>query len=271
MTLALSHTPSTDPLPFLCAGEGPNVLLLHGCPGSMFSWRSNIARLAKDHRVYALDLNHLFGVGATRSLQDHARSIHRFMIRAQIQEARVVGHSMGAGVGIHLAAMAPQRVAALTLLGSLGLTPHMALTLCQLPGIATLVSALGPRMPGPIQAWLSRVFLMTLYNGSGPQASPEALREQSDLIAPGALQTTLFTARAANLKALRAACRQVQAPSLILHGTEDHLVSADRALELLENMNRAQLALIDGAGHMLHIEQAEEVNARLLKFWKQAT
>ena len=36
--------------------SGPPVLLLHGYPQHWYAWRHVIADLARDHRVYALDL-----------------------------------------------------------------------------------------------------------------------------------------------------------------------------------------------------------------------
>ena len=44
------------PLPMGAGTHGPPVLLIHGFGASAYHWRYNIPFLAKNHRVYAIDL-----------------------------------------------------------------------------------------------------------------------------------------------------------------------------------------------------------------------
>jgi len=103
---------------------GVPVLLLHGSPGSA----SNFDELgpllaARGRRVIAVDLP---GFGdSTRDVRDysilaHARGVLALMDALGLPRAHVLGWSQGGGVAIHMADLAPQRVASLALLGSIG-------------------------------------------------------------------------------------------------------------------------------------------------------
>ena len=49
------HLPSGR-LAYICRGQGPAVLLLHGLGSSSLDWQPQIEHLARHFRVYALDL-----------------------------------------------------------------------------------------------------------------------------------------------------------------------------------------------------------------------
>ncbi len=102
----------------------PSVLLLHGSPGS----GSNFERMgpllaAAGYDVIAPDLPG-FGGSTERipsySIIAHARAMHALLDSLEIERAHVVGWSQGGGVALHMADLAPERVASLTLMASIG-------------------------------------------------------------------------------------------------------------------------------------------------------
>jgi pimeloyl-ACP methyl ester carboxylesterase len=89
-------------------GEGDPVLLVHGFPGNSFTWRRLAPALARDHRVYVVDL---LGFGASEqydgqnvSLTAQTDFVTDFLSHVQVVRPVVVAHDAGAPVvlGAHL-------------------------------------------------------------------------------------------------------------------------------------------------------------------------
>jgi pimeloyl-ACP methyl ester carboxylesterase len=58
----------------------------------------------------------------------------------------------------------------------------------------------------------------------------------------------------------------ISAPTLVIHGSEDRLVPPSNARALAEAIPGARLRILEGAGHLVFIERAEEVNREVLTF-----
>src|SRR5207248_1695549 len=95
---------------FVEMGEGPLLLLLHGFPESWWSWRHQIAPLAKaGYRVVAPDQR---GYGGTDKqgpydLDTLAGDAAALVRALGAEKADVIGHDWGGMVAWHLAAMRP--------------------------------------------------------------------------------------------------------------------------------------------------------------------
>lgn len=100
-------------------GNGPAVVLIHGCPFSSFVWREVIARLRGDYRCIAPDL---LGLGDTdappdadTSVRAQARMIVALLDVLGLEKVHVIGHDQGGAIAEVLAADHPERVGALVL------------------------------------------------------------------------------------------------------------------------------------------------------------
>lgn len=102
------------------AGDGPDVVLIHGLTGDLSIWflSRTLDALAKNFRATAYDLR---GHGYTDAPEtgytslDHARDLLALLDELEIDRARLVGHSFGAVIAAHAAVIAPERVDALIL------------------------------------------------------------------------------------------------------------------------------------------------------------
>ena len=105
-------------------GQGPPILLLHGAPQSMISWRLVAPELARDHTVVVTDLR---GYGDSSKPPDgdnHANYSKRAMALDQVevmqqfgfQKFALIGHDRGGRVGHRLALDHPDRVTRLAVL-----------------------------------------------------------------------------------------------------------------------------------------------------------
>lgn len=103
-------------------GSGPDVILLHGVTSSLALWYGGVlTELAKHYRVTAYDLrghglSEITPTGyTTRDMVDDLRAL---MDHAGIASARMVGHSFGGCIAMHMALRHPERVEAVVLLDS---------------------------------------------------------------------------------------------------------------------------------------------------------
>ena len=100
-------------------GDGPPLLLLHGCPFSKFVWRNVIHRLSDRFRCVAPDLlglgNTETDAGADWSLPAQADAIIGLLDRLGLGRVAIVGHDQGGAIAQLIAIHHPDRVSALVL------------------------------------------------------------------------------------------------------------------------------------------------------------
>lgn len=96
-------------------GEGPPLLLLHGCPFSAIEWSAITPELAKHHRVIAPDL---LGLGDTpvRLDEDYrlphdVEMVRQLLDHYGIERAPFVGHDHGGATVLLLMNADPERIA----------------------------------------------------------------------------------------------------------------------------------------------------------------
>jgi pimeloyl-ACP methyl ester carboxylesterase len=94
-------------------GRGRPVIFIHGWLGSWRYWMPTMEEVARTHRAYALDL---WGFGDSDKIihnyeiTDYMTLIAAFMGEMGIRSAPIVGHDLGATIGIELAVTESRRV-----------------------------------------------------------------------------------------------------------------------------------------------------------------
>lgn len=61
---------------------------------------------------------------------------------------------------------------------------------------------------------------------------------------------------------------EIFSPTLVVHGAEDRYMPLANAVALAESIPNTKLRVLDGAGHLVFIEQAKEVNKEIIAFLK---
>lgn len=99
---------------YLDEGEGEPVILLHGCPFSVYEWREVVPLLARHFRVIAPDL---LGLGDTPvrlnddyRLPQEVSMVIELMGRLGIRSARFIGHDHGGAIVQLLMQHDPNRI-----------------------------------------------------------------------------------------------------------------------------------------------------------------
>jgi 3-oxoadipate enol-lactonase len=242
--------------------DGPPVLLLQGLGADARGWALQRIPLGRRHRVIAVDNR---GVGGSAnaprpySLEQMADDAVAVLDAEGIERAHVVGASMGGVLAQILAVRYPHRVRSLVLACTACRHHEWRRELLQewgddvrvggMGGLGTdgLRWLIGPRLHRRFGVWLNLMARILL------QAQPENFAAQVAAIleAPDELRFELV---------------HVDAPALVITGSQDLLTPVGDAEELTELLPRARLEELRGAGHALMVEAPNAFNRALLNF-----
>lgn len=114
---------TSDRLSVEVVGQGPDVILIPGLASSREVWRATADRLKASHRVHLVQLAGFAGEpwshGDGPFLQPVVDELDRYIRQQGLNRPAVIGHSMGALVGLRLAQAHPDAVGRLMSVDSL--------------------------------------------------------------------------------------------------------------------------------------------------------
>jgi len=200
------------------------VVLLHGSPGQKENFRYLAPALSRNRRVIALDLPGFGNSSLTipdYSFRAHARYVLEMLDNLGISKAHFVGFSMGGGVVLNIADIAPQRVASITMISAISVQEMELLGDYHLNHAVHALQLAG--------LWIIRDFVPDFgYLGDTRRA-----------IAYG---RNFYDS---DQRPLREILLKYNEPMLILHGREDELVPVEAAIEDSRLVPQSQLRLYD--------------------------
>ncbi|PWC33886.1 alpha/beta fold hydrolase [Azospirillum sp. TSO35-2] len=253
------------PLTYLEAGEangGTPLLVLHGLFGSARNWQTLARRFAESRRVYALDLRNHGGApwDDGMSYPEMADDVLRFLDDRGFARATVVGHSMGGKTAMALALAHPERVERLVVVD---IAP-VAYTHTHAPFVAAMKAA---RLDGCTRRPEVEAQLV--------EAVPEApLR--SFLMQNLVMENGVFSWRI-NLDAIGAGMAgligfpdfgdaRYEGPTLFIGGGASDYIQPQHHAAIRHHFPKADIRMIEGAGHWLHAERPDEFAALIEGF-----
>ncbi|MCX6039010.1 MAG: alpha/beta fold hydrolase [Chloroflexi bacterium] len=229
----------------------PPLVLIHGAGGDLLSWPPEIRRLA-DVRVFTLDLpGHGKSEGpGCQSVVDYADSVVGFMNAAGLSRAVFVGHALGGAIALALAIDHPECVAGIGLISTGPRLPIATSVLENAANPATFILA--------VQSLQELMHI--------PQAS-KYLKDQT-FRHLSSIRPTLFHGdlRACDQFDVTTRLDAIRTPVLVLCGTDDQLTPRRYSESLAGQIHGAALQTIDGAGHLVMLEQPRRVSALLSVF-----
>lgn len=258
------------------AGSGPPLLLIHGFMGYSFSWRFNMASLAKDFSVYAMDLP---GCGfserpncAECTLTGDAAGVLQFMERLGIENADIVGSSRGGGLTILLAALAARsnqlhRIRRLVLVSPINPWSSHGKVLARL--LATTLGGIYVVHVQPRLKIIAKRYFKALY-GDPARVSPGTFEGYTaGTEPPGSFEhlSRILRSWHDDLDAIHQALGEVSGmPILLLWGSRDRAVYPSSIHQLQRQLKNSALVIFPGAGHLPYEEVPEEFNRVLCDF-----
>lgn len=237
-------------------GSGPPVVFLSGLGYASWCWKEIVARLLNEWSCISIDNR---GTGRSDkpagpySIQQFADDTARVMEALDVSQAHVVGHSMGGYIALTLALTHPEIAATLTLIGTSAGGPSSL-----------------PVPAGTQDAWAAAA-------GAGPEAF--ARQTMPLAFSPGWVEghgerfESILAERLREPTPPRAwadqysACvdyvergievAEIQAPTLVVHGTADRIVPYENGKRLAQLLPRARLIALEGKGHLPFLEDSD--------------
>jgi pimeloyl-ACP methyl ester carboxylesterase len=229
----------------------PAVILIHGAGGNHLYWPPEIRRLA-GQRIYAIDLpGHGKSTGIGRqSVADYAHCVLDFMDGLKLRKAIFVGHSMGAAIALELALSSSRRTLGVALLAS---AAHLRVAPELLEKTSTPAT-----FPLAVQL-LNDLAFGAETNARLKEISIQRMAEvrssvlHGDFLACDAFDATARIAR-------------VKTPTLIVCGANDKMTPRHYSQLLHQKIKKSLLHSVEGAGHMVMLENPPVV-ANVLKLF----
>ncbi len=260
-------------------GDGPVLLLVHGLGGSHLNWLSVAPKLAEHHRVYALDLPG-FGrsplAGRPSAIAANVDLLTRVIARLSDGPIALMGNSMGGLLALGVAAVHPNLVKLLALVDPAvpapgGFRPRLDrvtrtfLVAAFMPRwgaqrLGRAVAALGPE---------SLVYETLRLCSADPSRIEQAVVDahialEAERLAQPGWQESFYAAARSLVRVLalkRQVTRWVQsvvAPTLLLQGGEDRLVSVESTRLVASRRPDWEYHEFAGVGHVPMLEAPAE-------------
>ena len=232
----------------------PPVLVLHGAGGSHLSWPPQIRRL-NGQRMFTLDLpGHGKSQGIGRQdIAEYGKAVIEFMKALRLSAVVLVGFSMGSAIALSLALQYPKRVLALGLMGS-GAKMRVS------TGTLELASN-----PSTFQSAVETVVENSYSSGIDPRIKELAVQQMAET-----RQAVLYgDFLACDEFDVMERVNKIHVPTLIISGSADRMTPPNRSEFLRDQIEGAQLHIVEGAGHMVMIERPDEVAGLLSEFLDQ--
>ena len=257
------------------AGSGPPLLLLHGITSGSATWKDVIPQLAEHYTVIAPDL---LGHGQSAkplgdySLGAYASGVRDLLGLLGVQDATVVGHSLGGGVAMQFAYLFPERCNRLVLVASGGLGREVSplLRAAALPGAEYVLPLI---VSEPVRNIGNAVGRLLQKSGvKTPTDVEEMWRGFSSLGGREARQAFLLTLRTImDVKGQRVSATDRlylagHVPTLIVWGERDPVIPSAHGKAAHAAMPGSRFELFEKAGHFPHRDEPQRFADVLLDF-----
>jgi pimeloyl-ACP methyl ester carboxylesterase len=239
-------------------GSGPPLLYLHPAGGPL--WDPFIESLCERHTVYA---PHHPGTGETvreaiyavESLWDLVLIYDEILDALKLSSVPVIGTSFGGMMACELAAHRPERVSKMILLDPIGLWREDA--------------PVAPYMLMPPEQLVA-----TLYKHLDAPAVQAALQMPNDPKQVAVIVADLIWALGATGKfvwpipdkGLKKRLHRVTAPTMIVWGEDDALISSVYAKEFADRIANSRIEIIKDCGHVPQVERLDVLKPMVAKF-----
>jgi 3-oxoadipate enol-lactonase len=241
--------------------EGAPVVVMANSLGSTLEiWEPQAIALAARFRVLRYDLRGhglTDGSAAQRGERGYdvallAGDVVALLDALGIARAHFCGLSIGGMIGQHLAATAPQRVASLVLCSTasrIGTPPvwDERIAAIQRGGMAAIVD-------GVLARW---------FTARTHAERPEIVRGCGNMLLRTPVDEYVASALAVRNADLREYLSAIRCPTLVIAGADDPATPAAAADELRDGIAGAELAVLQGAAHIVTLERAEDVSTLL--------
>lgn len=232
----------------------PPVVLLHGLLGDLSNWNDTLGALSENgYRVVAPVLPVYEMSLKKSSVPGLVSYVHTFLSQLGIEQATLVGNSLGGHIALLYALRYPDAVAALVLAGASGI-------------YEVNVGTSTPRRQD--KEFIRERTELTFYDPV--HATDELVDEMFDLVNDRSRVLRLIRiARSAEKEIVTEKLSGIDSPTLLVWGRDDEITPPDVAEEFYKRLPRARLHFIERCGHAPMIERPEQFNTITLRFLRK--
>jgi pimeloyl-ACP methyl ester carboxylesterase len=245
-------------------GVGPDLLLIHGLPGSIEDWETVVPELSKHFRVTIYDRPGQGFSSANKlkyNLDQNADIAFALIETLKLNNPVVVGHSYGGSMVVAMAERNPSNVKAFVAVS--------AVTTNEEP--ETIYKILKTPVIGPACAWLAKVFTgcSMIEDGAKKAFHPNENVMPADYVKtrcmiflqPKVVKTMSMEVVSMGPDVVRMAplYGSIRTPLFIVHGKSDQEVPVLDGTLLNKAVPGSKLTLLDDTGHMVQYARPAEL------------
>ncbi|MFE2944026.1 alpha/beta fold hydrolase [Streptomyces sp. NPDC059255] len=240
------------------AGSRTPVVLVHGAGGCSAMWYPNIAALAAERPVYAIDTPGDPGRSVQREPihqpERAAQWLDETLAGLGLDRVHLVGSSYGGWLALNQAHRRPGRLASATLLDPGGLE-KVGLRFFVWIFVSLFATSAPKRLRPRLAAWLEQPVLVVPELRAMARAGVRAYRVR----------------RPAPIPLTEDELRTIRTPLYLVLGKRSLLLHPERQAERVPRLiPGARADIITGTGHGPQIDHADQVNPRMLAFMRTA-
>lgn len=246
-------------------GEGPNLTMIEGTGYDLWMWYRQLPEFSRHFRVLVYDNR---GVGRSDkppgpyTHQQNAADLAGLLDHLGWERSHVLGVSMGGFIAQEFALAYPERLNKLVLVATAFGGPNMV----PLPPGA--VRALTPDPSLPPDEKIRQAMPVAFGNRHWPE---EHASEFDQIVTwrleyPPPPEAALAQVMAGVTFNVEARLSEIEAPTLVIAGSEDRVVPPENARLLAGKIPHAHLDIIEGAGHVVLIEAPDRFNHDVIAF-----
>ncbi len=266
MKIRTNFIPGVPRIAYDEVGAGPPVLFLHGIGGNRTNWGEQLLACATTNHAIAWDAR---GYGRSEDYEGHLNFAHfaddvvRLLDHLAIPLITLVGLSMGGRISQDFYFRYPERVQAMVLCDTFpGTTPNLPPE--KMDEFINLRK--GPLIAGKSLREMAEPLARTLISENG---KPEHFQRLVTSIVALHKESYIKTIEAATRYNRRVDLSKIAVPVQLIYGAEDKLTPPEIGRKMQQKISGAELAIVDGAGHLVNIERGAEFNIILQGFLKR--
>jgi pimeloyl-ACP methyl ester carboxylesterase len=237
-------------------GSGPDVVFCHGTPWSSELWRPYAEALAPHFTVYLWDMP---GYGKSSKSAEHPVSLdYQGQLLADLlahwglQQPHVVAHDYGGAVALRAHLLHESAYATLVLTNVVALAPWGSEFFSLVQKHASVFAALPAAVhEGALNSYIAGAS----HVGLTPAAASTLASPWLDGPGQAAFYRQIAQADERYTDEIEPLYPDLDVPVLVIWGREDKWIPVDRAHRLAELIPGASLRIIEGAGHLVQLDQ----------------
>ncbi|MCH5598496.1 alpha/beta fold hydrolase [Niabella ginsengisoli] len=246
---------------YITAGDGKAVVLLHGFGVDSTAWSEQIEYLKDHYFIIAPDLP---GIGVSEltndvSMEGVANLIKEIIENEEVEQAAVIGHSMGGYATLAFAEKYPELLTGIGLFHSTAgadndekkSTRKKGIEFTQKHGANAFLETTAPKM----FAETTKKENETLYNrfmGNLPEMSKEAVIDYYEAMMARTDRTDVL--------------KNAKVPVLFIYGEQDEIIPLDKTIEQASFPSISTIHILKNSGHLGMIEEPAEANKAIEDF-----